>query len=89
MSEEDQRTMAAAAIDMVTGGNMPFGFECPRGHGLRPFLTPHASFRCNDCGVAQALRTAMQGCRTCDYDVCLACTRRITEERTALMQQFS
>mmetsp|Transcript_71687 Transcript_71687/g.134070 ORF Transcript_71687/g.134070 Transcript_71687/m.134070 type:complete len:244 (+) Transcript_71687:45-776(+) len=45
-------------------------FDCPKGHGLARFMTPHPSFCCDVCRVYQPQGSAMWGCRMCDWDVC-------------------
>mmetsp|Transcript_36043 Transcript_36043/g.84522 ORF Transcript_36043/g.84522 Transcript_36043/m.84522 type:complete len:234 (+) Transcript_36043:76-777(+) len=44
--------------------------DCPKGHGLVRFMTPHASFCCDVCRVYQSQGSAMWGCRLCDWDIC-------------------
>jgi len=45
-------------------------YDCPKGHGLARFRTPHASFCCDVCRVYVSQGAGMWGCRECDWDVC-------------------
>jgi hypothetical protein len=64
--------------------------SCPRGHILQQFQTRHAGYNCDLCGsptspciVKIAVGSTMHGCRTCDFDVCLACFNDQVKERQA------
>eukprot|EP00440_Ansanella_granifera_P018553 gb/GFBE01020151.1/.p1 GENE.gb/GFBE01020151.1/~~gb/GFBE01020151.1/.p1 ORF type:complete len:237 (+),score=51.54 gb/GFBE01020151.1/:1-711(+) len=45
-------------------------WDCPGGHGLARFMTPHASFCCDVCRCYVQQGAGMWGCRECDWDVC-------------------
>eukprot|EP01083_Nonionella_stella_P087932 244832_1 len=49
-------------------------YNCAGKHGLRQFRTPSESeYGCNVCRNSYPEHTSMFGCRTCNYDVCVAC----------------
>ena len=52
--------------------------NCRGRHGLRLFSTPRSNFRCNSCNRMQRIRTAMYGCRACNYDLCQQCYNQLT-----------
>eukprot|EP00931_Biecheleriopsis_adriatica_P044084 TRINITY_DN2518_c0_g1_i1.p1 TRINITY_DN2518_c0_g1~~TRINITY_DN2518_c0_g1_i1.p1 ORF type:complete len:247 (+),score=72.32 TRINITY_DN2518_c0_g1_i1:69-809(+) len=45
-------------------------WDCPEGHGLARFMTPHSSFCCDVCRCYVPVGAGMWGCRRCDWDVC-------------------
>eukprot|EP00940_MAST-03C_sp_MAST-3C-sp2_P000116 g116.t1 len=48
--------------------------NCPKQHGLKKFYVEEKkSYTCHKCGTNQSSDTMLFGCRSCDYDVCLAC----------------
>ena len=47
--------------------------DCPKGCGLRPFKTTHASFKCDSCHCYVPEGADMRGCRHCDWDVGMKC----------------
>eukprot|EP00750_Incisomonas_marina_P016178 INCI19048.1.p1 GENE.INCI19048.1~~INCI19048.1.p1 ORF type:complete len:550 (-),score=108.69 INCI19048.1:737-2386(-) len=63
-------------------------FECPAGHMLTPFMTPNGRFHCDICKEPIRQGHAMQGCRDCDFDICVACTGKEARQRRALAEQF-
>ena len=47
--------------------------ECPQGHQLQTFHTPHQHYRCDVCSRPMRLGERAHGCRVCNYDVCRRC----------------
>ena len=57
-----------------TQGGVP---TCPQSHKLTRFRTPRGGFACDGCAMQGIpVRTAMHGCRPCDYDLCEKCCSR-------------
>lgn len=50
--------------------------RCPQGHALVQTITPRANFRCDSCSRRWAAGTTMLSCRSCDFDVCTACSSK-------------
>jgi len=48
--------------------------QCPSGHSMQRFATALPSI-CSSCNKELTEGTGMWGCRACDYDVCMECTR--------------
>ena len=59
---------------------VPPAGECPAGHALEIFRSPIDVFRadaevlCSCCDWSVPRGTLLQGCRICNFDLCLACT---------------
>jgi len=55
------------------------GFEattCPKSHVMTlAVVNPGQQIRCDICGVVFDQAKTMYGCRTCDYDACVSCTK--------------
>ena len=49
---------------------------CPNNHPLSLFATPLDTFMCDGCAKHIAKGTTMQGCRKCDYDLCISCCEK-------------
>jgi len=47
---------------------------CPKGHLLQRFSSPEEMFMCSLCRRRSSVSGFMWGCRTCGYDVCIACS---------------
>jgi len=57
---------------------------CSRGHILEPFVVSGVSngaFECDGCASRQSNGSSMHGCRLCDYDLCMHCSRRAASVR--------
>ena len=48
---------------------------CKSGHTLHEFSTPHSRFTCDGCNAQQGQGTYMFGCRACDFDLCMQCSK--------------
>lgn len=60
--------------DTICERLFPIGRTCPGDHELRAFETPRDAFVCDLCRGRVPTRTRLFGCRTCDYDICDACS---------------
>jgi hypothetical protein len=47
--------------------------KCPSGHPMIVFLTPHDKFACDMCRKIVAKDSPLNGCRTCNFDMCQTC----------------
>eukprot|EP00747_Dinoflagellata_sp_TGD_P167908 gnl/TRDRNA2_/TRDRNA2_193212_c0_seq1.p1 gnl/TRDRNA2_/TRDRNA2_193212_c0~~gnl/TRDRNA2_/TRDRNA2_193212_c0_seq1.p1 ORF type:complete len:362 (+),score=39.63 gnl/TRDRNA2_/TRDRNA2_193212_c0_seq1:81-1088(+) len=55
-------------------GKAPSAFLfCENGHGLCHNVIDKDGFECDACGCDQSVGSAMWGCRTCNYDLCIKC----------------
>jgi hypothetical protein len=59
---------------------------CPQGHGMQLFSTPTPDYVCNVCRLKFPKSVALWGCRACDFDMCVQCSksRRHIEKGAAL-----
>jgi serine/threonine protein kinase len=48
---------------------------CPSGHALVRFKAPTGGWSCDVCGRQAKAGAAMWGCRPCNYDCCVECSR--------------
>ena len=62
--------------------------QCPAGHVLKPFRTPTATFICDGCEITLPAGAGLNGCRTCNYDLCALCHLRSSTPsgRTSLVE---
>ena len=50
------------------------GAKCPKNHGLKRFQTSHGNYRCDECGKKFRRGTTMNGCKECNFDLCIDCS---------------
>jgi hypothetical protein len=53
--------------------------SCRGAHPLQFFRTYSGSFSCDHCGKPQPPNSAMRGCRTCNWDVCVGCIETLSK----------
>lgn len=68
VDDADHELAAIAAVVDV-----PEWCQCPGGHLLKKFQTPHASFCCDVCKGEMDQDATMFGCDVCNFDRCIAC----------------
>eukprot|EP00924_Labyrinthula_sp_SR-Ha-C_P001201 snap_masked-scaffold_7-processed-gene-16.11-mRNA-1 protein AED:1.00 eAED:1.00 QI:0/-1/0/0/-1/1/1/0/716 len=48
---------------------------CPAGHNYKMFSTPHSNLSCDGCDRRIQRGANIVGCRKCNYDLCLKCSK--------------
>ncbi|ETO30832.1 poly ADP-ribose polymerase, partial [Reticulomyxa filosa] len=51
------------------------GVVCPNNHSLTSFRAPHQYFICDVCKQNVATNDLLYGCRSCNWDMCVPCSR--------------
>jgi len=55
--------------------------SCHNHHQLKSFEIPYFGFRCDSCLKRPNVGEIMLGCRPCNYDICSACSSKVTDTK--------
>ncbi|GMH53698.1 hypothetical protein TL16_g01505 [Triparma laevis f. inornata] len=83
-SEDEEGESDSVEVDsetereIIAYWNSTKTLKCPSGHELNEFLLEE-DYLCSLCGQEIVEGSKMQGCRTCDIDVCEKCIEEITQ----------